>query len=168
MWHFSKDSVLKFMSSSAYTRLSFDFECRPGINFHNLQHDGTQVQSTVHCDPYDEGLEGHDIGNLSPTDILINILKTGNMVGKDDARQGHDLPGLLSSVMMQGLPMLGLDDFVRLSDFVNENLGIAGRRQIMEFAGYRERFGNFLDVRKRELRIAPRDCVSEALSLIHI
>ena len=57
--------------------------------------------------------------------------------------------------------MLGLDDFVKLSDFVNKNLGISGRQQIMNSTAYSDKFGNFLDIRKRELRITPYSCWTE-------
>ena len=57
--------------------------------------------------------------------------------------------------------MLGLDDFVKLSDFVNKNLGTSGRQQIMNSTAYSDKFGNFLDVRKRELRITPYSCWTE-------
>jgi hypothetical protein len=54
---------------------------------------------------------------------------------------------------MNGFPLLGLDDFVHLSDFVNDKLGDQGRHAILDYTGYRDRFGNFLNVRKNQLRV---------------
>jgi hypothetical protein len=101
---------------------------------------------------------------MTPADILINIINTGNIVGdSNDARGTHNFAGLMSSIMMNGAPLIGLDDFVHLSDVVNDRLGPQGRAQIMNFTGYSDRFGNFLDVRRRELRITPENCLTRRL-----
>lgn len=101
--------------------------------------------------------------SLSPTDILLNLVTTGTSLGSDKTQSTHDFAGLLSSVMMNGFPLLGLDDFVLLSDAVNRGLGPEGRGSIMNYAGYRDRFGNFLEVRSRQLRFVGKNCLTENL-----
>jgi hypothetical protein len=39
--------------------------------------------------------------------------------------------------MMNGIPLVGIDDFVFLSDFINEKLGVEGRRRLLESPVYR-------------------------------
>ena len=150
MWYMSYNQTLKFMTSNAYTKLSFDLICAPG----------TKYQPGVSlCRPTGDNQPD---GTLSPADVLINLLATGSVLSDSkDPNSAHDFAGLLSSIMMNGAPMLGLDDFVKLSDFVNKNLGISGRQQIMNSTAYSDKFGNFLDIRKRELRITPYSCWTE-------
>lgn len=150
MWYMSYNQTLKFMTSNAYTKLSFDLICAPGL---------TYQPGISQCRPTGDNRPD---GELSPADILINLLTTGSIMSDaNDPNSAHDFAGLLSSIMMNGAPMLGLDDFVHLSDFVNKNLGSNGRSQIMNSTAYSDKFGNFLDVRKRELRITPYSCWTE-------
>lgn len=150
MWYMSYNQTLKFMTSNAYTKLSFDLICEPGSEYQP----GISL-----CKPTGDNRPD---GTLSPADVLINLLTTGSVLSdSNDPNNAHDFAGLLSSIMMNGAPMLGLDDFVHLSDFVNKNLGAHGRQQIMNSTAYSDKFGNFLDVRKRELRITPNSCWTE-------
>ena len=147
MWAMSFSQTLKFMTSNAYTKLSFDLVCAPGTTYR---------PGISQCRPTEDNRPD---GDVSPADVLINLLTTGSIMSDaTDPNSAHDFAGLLSSIMMNGAPMLGLDDFVHLSDFVNKNLGPHGRGQIMNSTAYRDKFGNFLDVRRRELRIAPYSC----------
>jgi hypothetical protein len=150
MWYMSYDQTLKFMTSNAYSKLSFDLICTPG---------STGQPGISQCKP--TGNNRPD-GELSPADVLINLLTKGTILSDaSNPNSAHDFAGLLSSLMMNGAPMLGLDDFVYLSDFVNKNLGSKGRNQIMNSTAYSDKFGNFLDVRRRELRITPYSCWTE-------
>ena len=156
MWFMSYGQTLKFMTSNAYTKLSFDLICAPGLKYQ---------PGITECKPTGDNRPD---GALSPADLLINLLSTGNILSdSNDPNSAHDFAGLLSSIMMNGAPMLGLDDFVHLSDFVNKNLGSEGRNQIMNSPAYSDKFGNFLDVRKRELRITPYSCWTESF-LYHL
>jgi hypothetical protein len=153
MWFLSDNRTLQFMTSNAYTKLSFDLICTPGLN---------KKPGISHCKPSEDNRPDSTTGSLSPADILINLLTTGSIISDtNDPNSAHDFAGLLSSIMMNGAPLLGLDDFVYLSDFVNKNLGPSGRTQIMNSTAYSDKFGNFLDVRKRELRVTPYNCWSE-------
>jgi hypothetical protein len=153
MWLMSIGQTLKLMTSNAYTKLSFDLVCTPG---------DAHKTGISRCKTVENNRPDSTTGALSPADILINLLTTGSIMSdKSNPNSAHDFAGLLSSVMMNGAPMLGLDDFVYLSDFVNKNLGSNGRHKIMNSTAYSDKFGNFLDVRTRELRITPYNCWTE-------
>ncbi len=79
----------------------------------------------------------HHTNTNSQTSIAIHIYRSGPALDRDHVTQSaHDFAGLLSSVMMNGFPLLGLDDFILLSDAVNSRLGQEGRDSIMDYAGY--------------------------------
>jgi hypothetical protein len=77
-----------------------------------------------------------------------------------EMEQTNQFANLLSSLMMNGLPLLALDDYIRLSDNINANLGVNAKKKMMSFTGYKYTFGNFLDIRNREIRIVPMNCLS--------
>jgi len=80
---------------------------------------------------------------------------------------------------MGGLPLVGIDDFVYWSDFINEKLGSEGKAKLLESVAYRyryfaihlsfansanifcrEKFVNFLDVRHRRLLLSPDNAIT--------
>ena len=186
MWFNSRNQRLHFLTDSSYQKLSFDVICTPGLKYQ---------PGYAKCKPTGQR-DDVSAGALSPADILIQIITTGTIMSDSNDPQGtHDFAGLLSSIMMNGAPLMGIDDYTYLSDFVNEKLGNVGREQIMNYTAYRyalslnptprpptatvllllllpfylisfapiypdfsDKFGNFLDVRKRELRVAPYNC----------
>lgn len=86
MWYMTYNQTLNFMSSNQYTKLSFDLICTPGPNYQ---------PNKAKCIP--TGNNRPD-SQLSPADILINLLSTGSVISnKND--QAHDFAGLLSSIM---------------------------------------------------------------------
>ena len=155
MWRGSGGHVLHFLTSSFYQKLSFDVICSPGLRYRQDAYGGTKCQPTGHRDDISAGA-------LSPADILLQIITTGTILSDANDPQGtHDFAGLLSSIMMNGAPIMGVDDYVELSDFVNQKLGPVGRGHIMNYTAYADKFGNFIDVRKRELRVCPYNCWTE-------
>ena len=72
--------------------------------------------------------------------------------------------GLLSSIMMNGIPLLGLNDFILLSDSVNKLIGSHGIKELLLIPGYKEKFSNFLNIRNKTLIFCPTSCWT--LSLI--
>ena len=177
MWYLSRGFMLHYLTSASYNRLSFDVECSPTTTLANSR-DSTSARDSISCRPSKE-LSDPGVGTLSPTDILINVVSTGNILGdgpKSDkvsesssssADSTHDFSLLLSNIMMNGFPLLGLDDFVGLSDFVNEELGDDGRHSLLDYSGYNDRFSNFLDVRLNQLRITGHKCIAGAF-LAHL
>lgn len=164
MWYLSQGYSLHYLTSASYNRLSFDVECYPADKPLDALGQG-QLQPPIRCRPAKE-LSDSGVGNLSPTDILINVVSTGNILGESgsssSSEASHDFSVLLSNIMMNGFPLLGLDDYVGLSDFVNAKLGEQGRQSILDYSGYKDRFSNFLDVRKNQLRITGHRCLAEA------
>jgi hypothetical protein len=69
---------------------------------------------------------------------------------------------LLGSIMMNGLPLLGLDDFVHASDFVNGNLDTKTQQEIIQSPLLNGQFGNFLNVRNLQIRLSPMNCWTTA------
>jgi hypothetical protein len=94
----------------------------------------------------------------SPGDFLYGALNGDE--GDSDATLSK-ASKLLTSTMMNGIPLLGLDDFVRLSDIINHEIGDNGKKKILSYPSYREKFGNFVNVRGKDFRIYPRNCWSE-------
>lgn len=109
--------------------------------------------------PYDTESSSAD---MSPADLFFNMYSGSLIANKTATAYTNDITKLLSSVMMNGLPILGLDDFVRMSDIANDHIGINGKNHVLGIASYRDKFGNFLEIRRKELRITPRNCWSEA------
>lgn len=60
--------------------------------------------------------------------------------------------------MMNGLPLLGLDDYVHASDLVNENIDKNSRSYVMNSPVFRGQFGTFLGVRELQIRLSPDNC----------
>lgn len=78
-------------------------------------------------------------GELSPAYVLMKALNDGNILdSSSNAKETNQLVDALSSVMMNGIPLVGIDDFVILSDFINEKLGLMGRERLLESPIYRQ------------------------------
>jgi hypothetical protein len=150
MWIFSGGHNITYLSSSKYSPLSFDLTC------HSSKGLSKEGEVSLRCKPSGEAVDS-TTGGLMPADVLLNIIRGGSPL-TENSNDVRKFASLLSSVMMNGLPLLGIDDFVSLSDFVNKNLGLEGRRKLMSYTLYRDKFGNFLDIRKKQLRIAPKSC----------
>lgn len=91
---------------------------------------------------------------MSPSEFLFGLLTSGNADGTKTAMVSK----LLSSIMMNGLPLLGLYDYVEMSDVINSYIGKRVKSEVLGNSAYRDKFGNFLDVRQKEIRITPRNC----------
>lgn len=152
IWLGSQHKVLRYMKVEGYTQLNFDFIC----SSNNLIQEYSSAQ--IHCKPDSQFNGVTDYSGISTSSILANIFSNGNLFEEIEPKE---LTNLLSSVLMNGLPIMGLHDFILLSDFINKNLGVSGRKRILDYQAYNERFGNLLDIRKKELRIVPKSCITE-------
>jgi hypothetical protein len=77
-------------------------------------------------------------GELSPTSVLLDALSGDHLIkSSSNSKEINQFVDLLSSVMMNGLPLLGIDDFIYLSDFFNEKLGREGKQKLLESSIYR-------------------------------
>ena len=144
MWLYSIGQTVGFMSSSAYSKLSFDLNCQPDI----------ESSSKMQCTPMDT-VSDTSMTDLSTTEFILSTLQGGGSV-TSDSQETSEFAGLLSSLLMNGLPLLGLDDYVYLSDFVNENIGKQSKEKLMTYPGYKDKFGNLINVRSNKLRFSPK------------
>lgn len=93
--------------------------------------------------------------SISPTTFLFDLFDESNSKHRVNLKQ---LAKLLGSVMLNGLPFLGLDDFVHSSDFVNRNLPKRTQEYITNSPLLSGQFGNFLNVRNLQIRLSPDNC----------
>lgn len=145
MWWFSQGQYLRFMSSNAYSKINFDVMC-------DLKH--LNPVSLSNCQPIEDKINPSMNSDISPAELFFDMY-TGNQA---PTAYSNDIVKLMSSIMMNGLPLLDLDDFVYFSDMVNSIMGKKQKRQLMSLTSYRDKFGNFLDVREKELRFTPINC----------
>ena len=151
----SQGKTLAYSSNKPYDNLSFDIECN------------ASAIAGVRCQPFNNEAKDQSASPMTTTDVLFDFLISGkngfqpiSNASGDDVQVAHNLVGLLSSIMMNGFPILGIDDYVLLSDIVNKQLGADGKQLIMDYVGYRDRFGNFLDVKNRQLRFVGKNCLT--------
>ena len=95
--------------------------------------------------------------DLSPTELILRLLNSPNVRQRGIDENVMDIGSVLSSIIMNGIPLLGLDDFVYFSDYVNLSLGKKAVDKVMSLPVFEERFHNFLLVRKIQLRVTG-DC----------
>lgn len=149
MWLYSIGQTVGFMTSSAYSKLSFDLNCQPSV-------DGSVG---MQCTPMNT-VSDNSMTDLSTTEFILSTLQDGGSV-TSDSQETTEFAGLLSSLLMNGLPLLGLDDYVYLSDFVNENIGKQSKEKLMTYPGYKDKFGNLINVRANKLRFSPKSYWAE-------
>jgi hypothetical protein len=194
MFYLSHNHELNFSTSANYDKLSFEFQCGPsnssssssGINVDEKQQPSTL--NHLYCEPTGTSVDPASNG-LTPSDLLyhemmINTAETNNNNNDNNeninsnnnnnikSKQHNDkqlvtptnIIGLLSSIMMNGIPLLGLNDFILLSDSVNKLIGSHGIKELLLIPGYKEKFSNFLNIRNKTLIFCPISCWT--LSLI--
>ena len=60
--------------------------------------------------------------------------------------------------MMNGLPLMGLDDYLRTSDYVNDNINEAMFNAIMSSPFLKGQYGTLLQARDLQIRLSPHNC----------
>jgi hypothetical protein len=120
--------------------------------------------TTPRCQPYfpppEESNENTGETPLTTT-LLFDFMSGKGMNNKADLKH---FAKLLGGIMMNGLPMLGLDDFVHASDFVNQNLHSKAQEEITKSPILSGQFGNFLNVRNLQIRLSPNNCWTNAFA----
>lgn len=147
MWYMSRHQQLRFMTSDGYQHLQFTMECE-------VKGRNGDDQRLV-CKPDKSTLDRSTQG-LSPSEAVFSIVNSGYII--TESEEASKLALLLSSVMMNGLPLLGLDDFVYFSDFVNEEIGSDAKMALLSSPGYKHKFSNFLQVRHNRILLYPDSC----------
>jgi hypothetical protein len=152
------------LTSEPYRKLALDFGCsldRSNITTHEF---GT---SRVKCDPM-----------TNNTAALLQSFDTMKS-HSPDPHHSRKLLNHLSSLLMNGIPLVGLEDYVRISDLVNRYIGRNTRTYITSSSLLRDQFSNLLDVRDKSLLLTPDNCLtrgffnhltrtSNILSTLHI
>jgi hypothetical protein len=154
MCYLSKHQKLSFSTSNLYNKLTFNMECK-------LSYSASTMESSPKCHSLSTAFdESSELKTNTPSDLFFNVLKNGM---NSDSQNENQFAQLLSSLMMNGLPLLGIDEFVALSDSVNKNFGENEKKQFLEHPSISDKFRNFLDIRNTEIRITPRSCLTENL-----
>jgi hypothetical protein len=126
-----------FLDDKAYQRLQFNVVCE------------TRSQRYA-CHPLKSE-------TFSPSDLAFNPFDSS-----DSTTQQLELVSLLSSMFLNGMPIVDLNDYVLLSDYANSYLGSNGRSRLLASRVASERLGNLLMVRSKLFALAPRNEHTEA------
>jgi hypothetical protein len=118
------------------------------------QHQGVLPPSLSDCKPYYNDLET----SITPASVLFSLLQPGGIQSNKNNALTQNFAKLLGGILLNGLPLLSLDDYVILSDFTNMNIKTSMRDEILSSPVLRGRFGNFLTVRNKEIRFTPDNC----------
>lgn len=95
--------------------------------------------------------------DMSLAELILGLLNSPNVRQRSTDENVMDIGNVLASIIMNGIPLLGLDDFVYFSDYFNHYLGKKTVDTVMSLPVFEERFHNFLLVRKIQLRVTG-DC----------
>jgi hypothetical protein len=147
VFYLSKNETMHFSTSDPYQKLLFEVECKGNQN---------AQKSSFFCEAYHSNNEPPHSGTLTSSDLLVDFLSPHRTKSINDMRNGAKMMNTLASLMMNGLPLVGLDDFVFLSDYANAYLESNGMKQrILSVPELRDEFDNFLNVRSKVLRFSP-------------
>ncbi|RYG64090.1 hypothetical protein EON64_14690, partial [archaeon] len=140
-WLLTHSQYRTILSSRSYKHFAFDFGC-----YHK-----TDASNTSHllCDPL-----------TTNTESLLHTITA--LTEQTNENEPQKLLAHLTSLMMNGFPLLTLNDFVRLSDTANRFLGSKLRRQIMSSPFLRDEFSNILAVRDKKIVLTPRSNLTES------
>lgn len=155
----------QFLTSNDYEKLSFEFICSPKISTYNNVNNLNNLNKdmfSLNCQPLDSNQPSKNSYNtnnkMSLSLLFLRILNHNHLI--DTNNNNNELSNfieLLSSLMMNGIPLVGLDDYVYISDFLNSQLGTMGKDDLLNSNNnkYKSKFGNFLDIRNKQLRLVP-------------
>ena len=141
----SKGHKLNFMTSNAYSKMNLDIECKLNVNM---------IASLSYCDPM---TLRYEMADNSPSKLIFDVIHS-----LSSSKNNVDIAKVFTSLIMNGLPLVGLFDFVEISDFINVNIGDAITKKIMKFPLYKEKFSNFISIRVLEMRLVSRNCWTDA------
>jgi ABC-type lipoprotein export system ATPase subunit len=140
---------LSYLKDNKFSKISFEIECG-NKNNNNKE---------IFCKPSHNNFDDKSYYNskiLSPTDILFNIIDNKPNTIRD-IKTIKEISNLLSNVIMNGVPLFSIDDYVYLSDLINKNIGEKNRNNMITNV-YHDSFTNILDIRIKEIKLAPRNC----------
>lgn len=144
LWITTGQQSRHVVTSAPYRKLAFDFRCRPA---NTTRQNATFESDGLQCAP----VANDTIALLDTIDILAQVSQPNQRLGT------QHLLDHLSSLMMNGLPIVGLSDFVRVSDFINKYVGPSMRSHIMSSSFLSDQFSNFLDIRQKVVVLTPKN-----------
>lgn len=102
------------------------------------------------------------------SDVLVKLLQSDTSPNKPDSldsafKDASTFAQVVGSMLLNGLPVLGLDDWFALSDFLNANINSHMRARLMQYTSIKGRFINLLGVRDLSLTFTPDNCWTRAL-----
>lgn len=168
MWYLMRYNVLHYLSSLGYEKLHFDYICNSkGSEIDSQITNPMKYRGKLPCDltPIPD-----QYGNgISPGELLMRWFDPAQDSSFSRAKENQNIIELLSSLMMNGLPLVGLDDFVYLSDFANEHLQNSRIKQdVFDTPQFKDEFDNFLNVRSKRLIFVPNSpCTTELVEYLH-
>lgn len=153
-----KGSYSIFSTSNPYEELAFLVSCGGGIN--------NDFEWPQTCQPVASETITED--RLSPSELLFDMLspeRQANMTWKQKA----EVLDTITNLMMNGLPLVGMDDYILLSDLSNEYLNAhEGSSKILAIPELRSVFDNFLNVRQKKLIVVTDDiCFQDFWHFMH-
>jgi hypothetical protein len=183
MWLVSYGQYESFLTSGQYAKLSIEVQCdasasmattgasattanavntnttsgSSGSDSSSYSDNNNKVQPF--CVPYRDTSQpnSNHKHKLTPSDLLFDMIGSQQRAS-EDSKQLQQLTTLIASMMMNGLPLLGLADYIYLSDFANNHINDKDKSKLMTYPGYSDKFGSFLNARNREIRVTPGSC----------
>jgi hypothetical protein len=163
MWILTSTQNVSYLSSQPYAKLEFDFQCVATSTDHNsnsflfprnprVNNDSIGIQ----CSPMENMDSISTEPQTTPSDVLLQWLYTGSPVTDEDSAN-MKLLELISSLMMNGIPLVGLDGYVEISDAANKYFGRKMENKILSSATLREQFDGFFHVRHKRFIITPNN-----------
>lgn len=101
------------------------------------------------------------------SNVLLSLLQPSSGISsggpRKDFEDAANFAEVIGSMLLNGLPVVGLDDWFSLSDFMNANIQPEMRSRLMQYTAIKGRFVNLLGVRDLELGFTPNNCWTRAL-----
>lgn len=142
----TKGKQVQFLSGEPYSKLHFDYACESSVI------GGRSLQ----CTPR------RSSKTLTASELLyeISLGNKSNMTHDDNDQE--KVLNLIASLVFNGVPLLDLSDYVRLSDYINTVIGEEGIKRLLSIPIVKEKFGNLLSIRTKEIRITPSNCFTRS------
>lgn len=159
MWIVSFGEYEKFLYTGEFAKLNIEIRCGgKSVETYSAVDNGTTFTTEPFCAPYQRP-EEYSKHALTPSELLFDMIDNShNPKSSKDHNELKQLTNLITSMMMNGLPLLGLSDFIYLSDFANHNINEKEKNKLLSYPGYSDQFSNFLNARTKEIRIIPNSC----------
>lgn len=142
-----------FSTSDPYEDLMFQIVCQRGSesNANDFLRICRPSQQTYSSATY------YDHERPSPSELLFDILSPVRQANMTWGRKSGILE-TVTNLMMNGLPLVGMDDYILLADIANEYLDAhGGSDKLLAIPELNYVFDNFLNVRRKKLVVITDD-----------